>query len=302
MDKIQTTRQTTSRSTSPSVTQVQSNDPLQQTSAMETALNTFIAQQTLFNHKLMDMMSEHNDKLVAQQTLFNDKFVDFNSKLTEINNLAKTVANQQVKINKLELQNSTLAKNITTLVRQQEINTNDVKVIKHDLTKALNHSSPEMIISGVPIQLAIEPQTVVNNLLRSLNAPHLENDILDIRKISSKNNMSTSTQNDKSSKSSYIVRFKSEHVARHVITLKRRKGILTLKEVFSSNVIGNIYVNEFLPPQVHALYRKTKELAKLHKFKYVWVKDGNISVRHSDNTPIINILTDEDLHLITPSD
>lgn len=88
----------------------------QKNSTIETTLNASIAQQSTFNERLMQMINDQNEKFVTQQTLFNNKLTDMmddqNGKLTEMRNLAKTVADQQLKINKLEMQNSNISKSV----------------------------------------------------------------------------------------------------------------------------------------------------------------------------------------------
>lgn len=94
------------------------------------------------------------------------------------------------------------------------------------------------------------------------------------------------------------MKFKSVPVARYVINGKRRKGVLTVKQVFNSDIVRNIHVNEFLNSKSHELYLKVKEFFKVHKFEYVWIRDGKIFVRKNDNMNVINVKTNNDLRVL----
>ncbi|KAK0073919.1 hypothetical protein PV325_009020 [Microctonus aethiopoides] len=224
-----------SRSSSPLIPTITNDDfsaqSLQDSSSIESKFGAFIANQMSFNNKLSDMINEQNKQLVADQTLFNNRLSDIikdqNDKLTEIKNIAKSVAEQQ-------------AETLTT-------------------------------------------------------------DVLDIRIVNGKNNANQNDVNNHRTKLSYIVKFKSVYVSRHVIDLKKRKGDLTASEVFDCPLTSKIYINEFLSPRMHSLHCKVKELAKIHKYKYVWVKNGNISVRKEDKSSVIVDRTDRDLRLLETS-
>lgn len=278
---------------------------LQDSSSIESKFDAFMANQMLFNNKLSNMIKDQNNKLVADQTLFNNRLSDIikdqNDKLTEIKNIAKSVAEQQVRIQKLEQQNVILSKNMDDLSLQNSVTVNDVHEIREDLANMTEQPSSELIISGIPAQLELEPKQMINQLLMSLKAETLITDVSDIRIVNAKNNSVQNDVNNHRTKLSYIVKFKSVYVSRHVIDLKKRKGELTASEVSDCPLTSKIYVNEFLSPRIHSLYCKVKELAKTHKYKYVWVKNGNISVRKEDKSTVIVVRTDHDLRLLETS-
>ncbi|KAK0160242.1 hypothetical protein PV328_007670 [Microctonus aethiopoides] len=198
-----------------------------------------------------------------------------NDKLTEIKNIAKSVAEQQVRIQKLKQQNVILSKNVVDLSQQNSVIVNYVHDIREGLANMTEQPSSELIISGIPAELELEPKQM--------------------------NNANQNDVNNHRNKLSYIVKFKSVYVSRHVIDLKKRKGDLTASEVFDCPLTSKIYINEFLSPKMHSLHCKVKELAKTHKYKYVWVKHGNISVREEDKSSIIVVRTDHDLRLLETS-
>ena len=84
--------------------------------------------------------------------------------------------------------------------------------------------------------------------------------------------------------------------------LKCRK----IKTDFTTNNLDNslkqlvpdsniIYINEFLTAYNKKLYLKAKEFKNKNNMKYLWVKNGNIFMRKSDNSKIIIISNEYDL-------
>ncbi|KAK0073341.1 hypothetical protein PV325_009858 [Microctonus aethiopoides] len=243
----------TSPNTSPTPTDNTLAQPSVQLAALDSKLTEFMAQQLQFNNHLSEILNNQS------------------MQLKEIKNITKNISEQQLRINKLEKQNASLAKNLTDISQQTKALNEDVTVIKNNL-KISSQPTPEIIISGVPSNLNIETDTIIESILTAIDATRFVNDVIDIRQVTGKNKSNTENTTLQS-KSSYIIKFKSEHVARHIIMLKRRKGLL----------------------KMHTLYCKAKDLIKQHKWKYVWIKNGKIAVRKNESSQMIEIYNDIDL-------
>ncbi|KAK0170583.1 hypothetical protein PV328_008420 [Microctonus aethiopoides] len=121
------------------------------------------------------------------------------------------------------------------------------------------------------------------------------------RETATQNNARNSNQADRTVNDSLIIKFKSEHIVKYVIDCKRRMGKLILERLFGTDINGVVYINEFLNSTKHELYLKAKDKVRSHKWKYVWILEGNIYVRQDDGKDKIKILTASDLDLITSS-
>ncbi|KAK0072339.1 hypothetical protein PV325_011525, partial [Microctonus aethiopoides] len=248
----------------------------QKNSTIETTLNAFIAQQSTFNNRLMQMINEQNEKFVTQQTLFNNKLTDMmndqNSKLTEIKNLAKTVADQQSKINKLQMQNSKISKSVAEILKKSENISTEVEGSKCELKEVSYHRSSEIIISGVPTQFSKDPRGVANSVLQKLDIPQLMADVLETRLISPKNTSITALPSGRQPKSSFIVKFKSAPIARHMIQEKRRKGTLTVQQLFDCDIMES-----WLKPRV------SNNLVEIHGY-YISRNDPTLNGASKDGS------------------
>ncbi|KAK0080212.1 hypothetical protein PV326_008289 [Microctonus aethiopoides] len=219
-----------------SLTTLSNVSPALPLSSLEVNLNAFIAQQTQFNNHLSDVLSKQAASLNEQTNKLNDQ----NNKLNDIKSIAKSVAEHQVKIKKLEQQNDLLSKQVVDLVAQNKSLSNDVNQLKSSAFKFSN-TSLELIISGVPSQLTDEPLVIVDKVLNSLQCSQLLSDVLNVRRLPLKLDARSSPHKNQKSNSSLIVKFKSHLIAMHVIENKRRKGPLTLVDVFDTNIRGNVY-------------------------------------------------------------
>ncbi|KAK0169759.1 hypothetical protein PV328_010401 [Microctonus aethiopoides] len=304
------------QSSSPSSLSVLTSPELSSGSSLlsiETTLNVFINQQTLFNKDLSDAITsiklqsknqqDMNIKLNASMKQQIKGQEEITTKLNEIKNLTKTLADHEVRIKKLEQQNNLLSNELSEVLDQNELLAREIEELKVTLSGISSESIlSEIIISAIPIQLSDDLQHVVSRVLTSLDSSQLLSDVLDIRKVAPKNDTRTASTSStaQSTKTSVIVRFKSANIARFLIEKKRRKGSLTLKHVFDSDIRGKVYVNEFLSTKVHNLYRKTKEIVISRKWKYVWVREGKMYVRQNDGSDKICISSDADLDQIIP--
>lgn len=217
-----------------------------QLSTLETYINAFIAQQSQFNNNLTEMMEEQNVKLNEQ-----------NNKLTEIKNMAKTIADHQVRIKKLEQQNATLSEYVADIASKTDIIANNLKACQRGIISPASPPLSEIIISGLPSQLPLERHVIAEKVLSALNAQHLINDILDVRQVNHKVAVNNGSA-DRQTSQSLIVKFESNYISQHVVGLKQRKGVLSSQHLFDFASKNTIRVNEFLTNEVHSLHQKVK--------------------------------------------
>ncbi|KAK0070937.1 hypothetical protein PV325_013829 [Microctonus aethiopoides] len=223
-----------------------------------------------------------------------------NSKLNDLKKITKTLNDHDVRISKLEQHNEVLATTIFITQRVTSLSDENLElnntIIKLQSSQVISSStsSSNVIFSGIPQQLVQNPLTAIAKILNSIDASNQTEDILDIRTVNKKQEDTVTTLPDQI-KVSFIVTFKSSQIADHIINKKRRHGVLLIKQAFDTDINGKIYINEFLDPITHELYRSVKAVAHEKKCKYVWIKQGNIFIRMHDNSDKIHIKTRADL-------
>lgn len=101
-----------------------------------------------------------------------------------------------------------------------------------------------------------------------------------------------------------VVQLSTKRLRDDVIAACRtRRGITMSQLLGSSNnnqkdTITKIYVNEHLTLKNKILYANARQRCTEQKYKYVWIKNGNILVRKSDTTRVITIRKMEDIKKI----
>lgn len=165
-------------------------------------------------------------------------------------------------------------------------------------TSNQSSSSGDIIISGIPVTIDDTPEIITDKVFSALRIRHLLTDILEIRVANRKSDSQIFDPNTlaRPSKKSIIVTLKSSLVRDHVLKKKRQtKKVLTLNEVFSCDLPGNVTVNEIYDSQFYNLLCRTRARARLTSYKHVWVYSGNIVARKDFGSPIIEIKSAKDL-------
>ncbi|KAK0075232.1 hypothetical protein PV325_007180 [Microctonus aethiopoides] len=71
-------------------------------------------------------------------------------------------------LKRLEQQNTTLTKNISAIIKRNKEISNDVTEVKNNIKNVYTRPSPEIIMSGVPKQLQIEPHIFLASNMHAL--------------------------------------------------------------------------------------------------------------------------------------
>lgn len=199
------------------------------------------------------------------------------------------------------------ALNALTAVVQQNAtmiarNRNDIQDMKYQQT--YGQPLPEIIITGIPAATTITHPVIIQRILARLDLPQFENDILSIRKVNRRilptaPLAAPATQAPAYETFSLIVKFKSIDVRNHVSDAKRKVGMITVSEILHDCATvtcrGKIFISEFLPSSKYSLYSKTRVRAQQNNYSRVWHKNGSIYVRKTETSPILYIVTEQDL-------
>lgn len=93
-----------------------------------------------------------------------------------------------------------------------------------------------------------------------------------------------------------IIQFKTREVRDTLIQAKKTK--INNTDITAGKLDKPIYVNEHLSAYYKRLFWETRSKCIERKYRYVWVKNGKILARKSENEHVIRIQSDEDLKKI----
>ncbi|VVC96928.1 unnamed protein product [Leptidea sinapis] len=88
-----------------------------------------------------------------------------------------------------------------------------------------------------------------------------------------------------------VAKFTSRILRDNMIAACRAKKGITSEHLSITGSSHKIFVNEHLTLNNKQLFRECRERAKLHQFKYVWIKHGTILARKSDTSPVVAVRT-----------
>lgn len=95
-----------------------------------------------------------------------------------------------------------------------------------------------------------------------------------------------------------IVRFTTKIIRDNFITAARAVRGLKSDQLLLSGTVQNVYINEHLTAKNKQLFRKCREEATKHNFKYVWIKHGTVLVRQTDSSNIFAVRSEQDIKKI----
>ncbi|PZC81038.1 hypothetical protein B5X24_HaOG213560 [Helicoverpa armigera] len=133
--------------------------------------------------------------------------------------------------------------------------------------------------------------TIFQAIGTALNFPVSQNDILSISRVPH------ARQGDNKPKN-IIIKLKSRILRDNLISAYRKKKTLKSDELGISGGIQPVYINEHLTLKNKALFRKCKEAARKHGFKYIWIKNATILVRERDGATAFAVRSEIDLNKI----
>lgn len=180
--------------------------------------------------------------------------------------------------------------------------TREMQSIKDD--SAFSSPSPDVLITGIPSSAEISHSEIVFRVLTCLDLVRLHNDILDIRQMLPKRPTYAATTAHSSTTTppqfiSLLVKFKSVDIRSFVIDAKRRRGKITVADIFGETVPElserTVFVNEFLPSRVYNLHRQARQRAQDFNYSHVWARNGSVFVRKEDNSRPMPIVTADDI-------
>ena len=95
-----------------------------------------------------------------------------------------------------------------------------------------------------------------------------------------------------------IVRFASCLHRDNLLGAFRKASSLKTDQIGITGTSSSIYINEHLTLKKKQLFRKARNVAKGHHYKYVWIRNATILVRERDGAPSFAIRGERDLDKI----
>lgn len=143
-------------------------------------------------------------------------------------------------------------------------------------------------ICNVPDKRGEDLMKIMDSICMTVGFTLPRKDILSIHRVPHAQPLNNNPKN-------IVVKLSSRIMRDNLLAAFRRKKNLKSDQVGISGTPTTIYMNEHLTLKNKYLFRKCREAAKLHNYKYVWSKNASILVREKDGCSAFVVRTEQDL-------
>lgn len=150
-----------------------------------------------------------------------------------------------------------------------------------------------MLISGIPEKPSENLKDVVMNLVKKLNVDVVQREVLEVKRLPSKNN-----DVDKRYPPLTLVKLVHPTIKSRFMESKKKFGPIYTQQFFTdAKQTDLIFFRSFLTPYNADLLAHAKTL-KQSGFKYVWFPGENVQVRKDDKSKVISIKSKKDIEIL----
>lgn len=242
--------------------------------------------------KFKDEMKEFISSIMARQTMQLKVITE------DLKSIRDTNTNIDSSILLLTSQNEELRKRVEILETQSKTDHEYAKVLEQkveDLQRTLRKTSIE--IKNVPKAKEEKRDDLINmvlNLSKTINLNMNSSDVRDIYRLPGKDGSMKNTPiivelGSAILKSDLLQKTKS-------FNIKNKNKLQARHLNHKTNEDSPVFVSEQLTPKGARLFFLSRDLVKSKKFKYCWTSFGKILVRQDDNSRIIQINNESQIH------
>ncbi|KAJ8705872.1 hypothetical protein PYW08_012918 [Mythimna loreyi] len=225
-------------------------------------MHTLRTEQTLLKQKV----SVLHDDVIALQTTSQGQAVEYDILKKRVDDLSRSPASTIV-----ESTISSLVSKIDHL--EQQARQCNVEIC--NVPERRNENLPGII-------------EAMGNVLK---CPVLPSTIVAVHRVPHAHSQSTGPKN-------IIVKLTTRLQRDNLVSAFRKAKSLKSDQIGIAGTSTPIYLNEHLTLGRKQLFRRTREVAKTHNYKYVWIKNGTILVRERDGEAAFAIRGDNDINKI----
>lgn len=220
---------------------------------------------------LLDALTKNIESLRDSVEFCSNKITDFEQKLSNIHKLSKNIDSLQFENTALKEKVSRMEKKLDNIEKFNR----SYNIELQDIPETPNENLMD-IANKVAIMLNFNLNTaMIDNIFRVPS--QVENKAKNI-----------------------IIKFLSKLERDRFLSAANvaRKGLQGKSGFNIGGVSNKFFINEHISPQTKLLFKEVREKAKTNNIKFVWVQNGNVLVRRSENTKIIAISRTDDLNTV----
>lgn len=174
-------------------------------------------------------------------------------------------------------------------------NLEEIKELKQNIKKnGKTFSEKKLEIHGIPYNQNEDLEDIIVKIGVNFDLNLKKEDIDEAFRIQKNKNYKSSNNND----TPVMVTFLRKKDRESFLSMRRRRSIFT-DEVNIHGKRSQIFINEHLTKESKELLWKAKKIKTEKNFKFLWIKNGNILLRKTENSEVIKINAEEDLEKLS---
>lgn len=209
-----------------------------------------------------------------------ERSLEFNmERMEELATTVKTLQKQMVTMEKVQEKVDTENKELKTKIRGLE-------GMVHELSQQGENCKLEL--SGFP-NSEVNVEQVARELLVRLDIGIEEIGNFEIHKL-------TKVYGQQLNKTSIIIKYNSQNTRNKILNrIRAKKVYFKVGDLLKNNDTTSVYINEYLTKYYRKLFFEAKKLKTEKKFAYLWVKNGQILLKKTQESRVIQLTNMDDL-------
>ncbi|XP_075530517.1 uncharacterized protein LOC142563783 [Dermacentor variabilis] len=168
--------------------------------------------------------------------------------------------------------------------RENEQLSKELKEAKREIVELKQYSrNMNLEVKGLPLVANEDLRRSVGQIATCIGTSVTDNDIDVVHRVPSK---------DKN-KPNVIIKFSTRSARDRVLSAARTAKLSTGTLGFEES--NPVYINEHLCVENKRLLGRARQLRREKEWKFVWVSQGKILMRKSENSPVLHVTCDSDL-------
>lgn len=248
-------------------------------SSLRDEFNSLSTTSSQIQSDLKELRTEFSDTKKDISILYT-KHQELSNVVTELKssvnfNSAKCIENKK-RITEMESQITTCASNTISLLE------NKIDRLEQQARQC------NIEIGNLPDRRGENLVNILQSIASAINIPITERDIVAIHRVPHAHTHNLRPKN-------IIVKLSSRLLRDNVLSAYRLSKGITSDRIGLAGTQCRIYMNEHLTLRNKELFRKCRDAAKTHKFKYVWVRNATVLVKESDDSSTFAIRSEDDI-------
>lgn len=164
---------------------------------------------------------------------------------------------------------------------------NELKQNTRKIENTLNRGKIE--IHGIPYEHDEDIKNIIIKIGKNFEVPIKKEDIAEAYRMRKAKHSNEAQKN-----SPLVVTFVRREDKQKFLCMRKNRSLFS-DEINIKGVRSQIFINEYLSKTTKNLFWKAKKVKLEQQYKFLWINNGNILLRKTENSKVIQVSSEEDI-------